>query len=427
MASPAPGKAAHRSLRLKPAAVWAFLVAGALGASSAPALELTRSELSGLVQLSAVHADPLRSFINSGTGVVRYDDSGVQLQQSVLRLETDFGNAFSSDIVANYYQDGDLHLGLTQAALLWKPVSAGKLRTRARAGFFYPRMSAENVDLGWLSPYTYTQSAINSWIGEELRVLGVEGSVYSPGRSRRSPWSWELTGAIYGGNDPFGTIISWRGFATHDRQSLHHDRLQFAPYPPVIDEITFQGPAWVEPFHEIDNRLGGYAGFHLRYRNQLDLRLYRYDNNANPKAVNQQQLYAWDTRFNSIALRYDPAPGTRVLAQWMGGSSDMGEHLVGIGFDSFYLMLSQRLGEHRVSLRYDFWDVDESDLYARDANSSEGDALTAAWRWNLDKQWQLGFEYHLNVNSAENRVSVGEAIDARQQQALVVLEYRFGK
>ncbi len=426
MASTAPGKAARSRLRLNAATVAALLISGVTVASSAGALELSSVELSGLVQLSAVHADPLTSFINSGTGVVRYDDSGVQVQQSVLRLEADLGGAFSTDIVANYYEDGDLHLGLTQAALLWKPTSAATVRTRARAGFFYPRMSAENVDIGWLSPYTYTPSAINSWIGEELRVLGVEGSLYSSGRSRRSPWSWELTGAIYGGNDPFGSIISWRGFATHDRQSLHHDRLQFAPYPPVIDEATFQGPAWVEPFREIDNRLGGYAGFHLRYHNELDLRLYRYDNNADPEAVNSQQLYAWDTRFNSIALRYDPRPGTRILAQWMDGSSDMGEHLVGIGFDTYYLMLSQRLGKHRVSLRYDFWDVDESDLYARDANSSEGEALTAAWRWNLSKQWQVGFEYHLNDNSAENRVSVGEAIDARQQQALFVLEYRFG-
>ena len=43
-----------------------------------------------------------------------------------------------------------------------------------KAGAFFPTISLENDDLGWTSPYTLTPSAINSWIGEELRTIGSE-------------------------------------------------------------------------------------------------------------------------------------------------------------------------------------------------------------------------------------------------------------
>src|SRR6185437_6111030 len=47
----------------------------------------------------------------------------------------------------------------------------------AKAGAFFPTISLENDDLGWTSPYTLTPSAINSWIGEELRTIGSEGTL----------------------------------------------------------------------------------------------------------------------------------------------------------------------------------------------------------------------------------------------------------
>ena len=43
-----------------------------------------------------------------------------------------------------------------------------------KTGAFFPTISLENDDLGWTSPYTLTPSAINSWIGDELRTIGSE-------------------------------------------------------------------------------------------------------------------------------------------------------------------------------------------------------------------------------------------------------------
>ncbi|MDP5069802.1 MAG: hypothetical protein NWQ45_02785 [Congregibacter sp.] len=393
-----------------------------LGAAGSAALEVQ-----GLTQLSLVDADSQTSFINSGAGGLRYDEDGLHIQQALLEIRQDFGNAFSAEITANYYPDGDLHAGITQALLKWKPLSQNTLRVRGRVGLFYPRMSAENVDVGWLSPYSYTPSAINSWLGEELRIAGVEGTLFSSGRGRRSPWSWELNAALYGGNDPLGSIIAWRGFATHDRQSLHHDRLQFAPLPAVVEGEQIAGPDWVEPFHEIDNRAGGYLGFHLRHRSGLDFRVYRYDNNGNPNKLNSQRLYAWDTNFSSFALSSPVTENITFLAQWMGGRTEMGPALVVANFESYYLMLSHRQGRNRFSARFDYWDVDEEDDFPEDINDSEGRALTVSWRHDLTDRWQVGVEYVYNESDVANRPTIDEPVSLNQRQLMGVLQYRFGK
>ncbi|MEM1404264.1 MAG: hypothetical protein AAGG55_13095 [Pseudomonadota bacterium] len=386
----------------------------------------TALEVKGLAQLSFVDGDSKTSFINSGTGILRYDGGSAELSQGVLELTQDFDGGLTASATFNAFSDGDLHVGLTQALVDWKPLSANAVRFKGRAGFFYPRMSAENTDIGWLSPYTYTPSAINSWIGEEMRIAGLEATLFSPGRSRRSPWSWEINTAVYGGNDPAGSILSWRGFALHARQSLHHDRLQFAPLPSVIPPSTVSGPAWVEPFHEIDGRLGGYIGAHLRRASGPDLRVYYYDNNGNPNELNSDRLYAWDTRFWSLAYAHEFRPGWTLLGQWMVGESHMGDALVDIDFDAHYVMLSHASGRHRWTLRYDGFDVDETDAYPKDPNNSDGSAWTAAWRYTPRKDLEVGVEYLDTRNSAANRPTVGEPINARQQQLLFSLQYRFG-
>jgi hypothetical protein len=400
-----------------------FAVASSVCALSTPSF--AEANLEGLIQVGAVIADPKTSFMNKGTGALRYDDSGITLQQALLRYNPDLSTSLSADIVLNAYSDGEQRLGFTQASLKWKPLSASTLRWKGRAGFFYPRMSSENADIGWLSPYSYTPSAINSWIGEELRILGAEASVFSPGRSRRSAWSWEATAGLFGSNDPTGTLLSWRGFALTDRQSLHHDRVEFAPIPAVIDRDQLWSKSWVEPFEEIDDRIGHYVGGHLRFRNRSDIRLYYYDNNADPSRLNKDRLYAWDTRFTSLAARHDLSPTTRLLAQWMRGSSEMGPDFVDIDFDSYYLLLSHRRGASRFSLRYDRWDVRETDSFEPDPNDSDGDAVTLAWRWDTSDAWQIGLEYIHTDNVAANRITVGEPAGARQQQVMAVAQYRF--
>lgn len=382
-------------------------------------------EVKGVVQLNYVNASEHKSWFDEGTGVLAYSKNGANLQQALVELSDGFQNGISYQLVANYYSKGEQHFGISQAQISYKPLSSHKLRWRARAGFFYPELSLENVTTGWLSPFTYTQSALNSWIGEELRTAGLELTLYSPGRTRSSPFSWEFHGAVFKANDPLGTLLSWRGFALHDRQSLHNDTVPFAPYPSVIDKDRIFHPNYVEPFHELDGRVGFYLGAHIEYYKQSTLRYYYYDNQANPLAVNEQRLYGWRTKFHSLAIQHKFSSDTRLIGQWLSGSTVMGERFVYVDFDAWYLMLSQRYKEHRISIRFDKFEVREDDVFPWDPNNSDGYALTVAWRINLSKNWQIGIEQHHNKNSADIRVTLGQNIEFTQQQSLAVIEYRW--
>ena len=381
-------------------------------------------ELSGTAQIAWVEGDEAIAFYEGGTGVLRYQDSSVNLVQNFIQFDQEIDKQIQITAVVNYYPDGDQHAGITQLFASYKPLTGGSYKFKARAGFFYPKFSFENVDRGWLSPYTYTQSAINSWIGEELRISGLELSTYSPGRTRNSPWSWQLTAAVYMGNDPTGTLLAWRGWAMHDRQTLYGEQINFAVYPSVVDRINH--PAWVEPYHEVDGKAGWYVGGHLDYLRKTGFRYYYYDNNADPTQLNKQNLYAWHTKFHSLAWQHKFNSRTRLLGQWMDGSSEMGYSAqVKFDFSSWYVMLSHTINEHRFSLRFDDFEVVETDANAWDYNASDGDAVTFAWRYTFDKAWQLGAEYVQNENSATARHNLGQSADAKQDQFMLVAQLKW--
>lgn len=382
-------------------------------------------EVKALVQLNYVKASEQSSWLEEGSGILAYSQNSANVQQALMQLSDHFSSGVSYEVVANYYQLGEQNLGLTQAQLSYKPLSSTKLRWRARVGFFYPKLSLENVETGWLSPFTYTQSAINSWVGEELRTAGLEFTLYSPGRTRNSPFSFEFHGSLFKANDPLGTLLSWRGFAMHDRQSLNNDRLPFAPYPSVIEEDRVNHPNYVEPFHELDGNIGFYLGAHIEYYKQSTARYYYYDNQANPLAVNHERLYGWRTKFHSFALQHKFTGNTRVLGQWLSGSSAMGTRSVYIDYDAWYVMLSHKIKAHRISLRLDKFKVREDDILSWDPNNSDGQGVTLAWRYNIDNNWQIGAEQHINKNSSEIRATLGENTQVNQSQSLVVLQYRW--
>lgn len=402
-----------------------FILAGVICLSSI----VKAQTLTGRIELAFNQADPFVNYQSQGTGVLRTEDSGPQLQQALLVYKQTINASWTANAVANAYLDGEKHLGFTQAYLAYKPLSGSNVRFKSRLGFFYPALSVENTAKGWLSPYTYTQSAINSWIGEEMRVLGGEASLFSNGRKRRSPWSWEAHLGLYKGNDTFGTLLAWRSFAFHDRQSLHHDRVFFAPIPTVSDPATFDSPTWLSPFTEIDGKLGMYVGAHLSYLRKADIRYYFYDNRADPSRLNSIRLYAWRTKFHSLAYQHQLNRSWRLMMQIMEGATDMGPRKVYADFTARYIALNFKplsaLGKHQVTLRYDHFDVREDDYKPYDKNNNHGHAWTIAWRYQLSKQIELGAEWHTNATVVKNRSTLGPDPEQSQSQQKLVLSYTF--
>ncbi|MGY0603913.1 MAG: hypothetical protein ACW7DZ_17965, partial [Paraglaciecola chathamensis] len=85
-------------------------------------LPSTAQQISGLVQVNMVRADDQRPWLDKGTGIVAYQDDSVNLPQGVLRITDKLSSAFSYDVTANIYQLGEQHIGITQAAIQYKPL-----------------------------------------------------------------------------------------------------------------------------------------------------------------------------------------------------------------------------------------------------------------------------------------------------------------
>ncbi|MEM0909564.1 MAG: hypothetical protein AAGJ37_01235 [Pseudomonadota bacterium] len=386
--------------------------------------DLFANEFSGRAEIGLTYADTLKSWQDGGTGILRFDDTSAQLFQGFVSHTSRPLAGLTTHVVANVYADGEQHIGLTQAFAEYKPLSPNKIRYKLRTGFFYPRYSVENTSEGWLSPYTYTQSAINSWVGEEIKIPGVEVALFSNGRRFRSPWSWEVNAALFKGNDPAGTLLAWRGWSYHDRQSLHHDRINFAPIPTIVNDVVT--PTWIDPFDEIDGRWGGYIGLHLNHQHKTVMKYYYYDNNADPSAITDIRLYAWATKFHSLAIKHKLSPTLDLLAQAMAGSTDMGPSAVYAHFYSAYLMLSHQQDEHRFAIRIEASTVEENnDLMPNDQNDSETSAITAAWRYSGLPNGEFGIELHANRNSADNRQQLFIEPDQSDQQIRIVYAMTF--
>ncbi len=266
-----------------------------------------------------------------------------------------------------------------------------------KLGQFFLPASRENVEALWASPYTLTLSALNSWVAEEIRPIGLDlaWSRTSPGDQR-----WSLGASLFGGNDTAGTLLAWRGFALHDRPT---PTARFLPLPPVAALATTfedQDPRGTRPFSgDLDRRLG-YAG-RARWdapggRAVVQATAFLNDGD---RALHSGQ-YAWQTDFRWLSTEVELPAGLRFLAEWGSGTSEMGfappgrrsRSQVDIGFDVLYAMLSWQRGALRTSLRYDDFVIEDRDFTPGDDNRENGSAWTLAFIASRGDHWRIGAE-----------------------------------
>ena len=167
-------------------------------------------------------SDGRKSFLDGGLGELRFDDgdSALQLGRARFALSQPIGEVLTLRLDASAWDDKDNNLiDLTEAYLEYRPYPRAGLRARVKAGAFYPPISLENRASGWESPYTLSSSAINTWIAEELRTVGVEGEVEWLGTRSGHAFDVGLTAGLFGWNDPVGVVLAGHGFAVHDRQT----------------------------------------------------------------------------------------------------------------------------------------------------------------------------------------------------------------
>jgi hypothetical protein len=372
------------------------------------------------LDMRAVSSDGRDSFLDNGQGKLRFDKDhqGVQLGRLRAALTQPLGELFSAHIEASTWDADDKNpIDLTEAYLEYRPYPRAGMRTRLRLGAFYPPMSLENRALGWETPYTLTPSAISSWIGEEIRTVGLEGQVDWLGTRSGHDFDLQLTASLFGWNDPAGTMLGAHGFALHDRQTTLFGRVGAPQYDPEF--------AKKELFSEIDNRPGYYLGAQVRYLDRAVLNVLHYDNRADPAAdAPAIRDFAWLTKFDAAALRVETGNGWTVILQALEGDTyiDPGFWL-DWAFDSQSALVAKRIGSHMVALRFDeFRVLAEHD--PAESGSEDGNAWTLAYTYDRGDHWRFALEWIQVESDVPARVELlGEPAFARESKLEISVRY----
>jgi len=353
------------------------------------------------IDMSFIDTSGLPSWTEGSVGKLRYDgdNDGLVFSRAFVDYTGLVSDTLDANIALEVYDD---NLGsafdFTEAYLNWRPVPRSANRYRVKVGAFYPHISLENTEAGWGSPYTMNSSTINTWIAEELRTFGAEFSVSRRPSSLGGRHQFGLQTAIFWNNDPTGSLLAWKGWSAHDRQSRFGDELPLPPLPQIQPGLMFaaQDP-YVAPFREVDNRAGYYMSADWRMVDRFLVSVMHYDNRAEPTAIENGQ-YAWTTKFNHIAAQVSLPANVGLIAQWMRGSTDMGPvmnsaHAVDVDYDSKFLLLTKAVDKHRFSLRYDNFEVTQNDVTQEDNNAEDGHVWTAAYRFGWSESVSVAAEW----------------------------------
>lgn len=379
-------------------------------------------EWHGMLDIRASAADSERSWTRAGLGKSRYDADSPRwsVGQAVLQGQWDLSDSLSA--VANL-SAGDQHAGVVdvrEAWIGWNPVPTSAWKWRAKAGSFFPPSSVE-IDYGglaWTPTRTISSSAINSWIGEELRTNGVELQLSHNGRFERSPHDYGMTAALFVGNDPAGTLLAWRGWSISDRIAGRNEAVLLPDLPVYrADGAIPRQDRTIHPFREVDGRLGYYVGANYRYQERMEVAWLHYDNRADPLVVKHGQ-YGWHTRFNHLSLVLRPQGSWELLFQAMRGDTLMGANAVALDFQAWYALASRQVGPGRLTLRYDRFRTSEHDILPTDPNSERGHSVALAYSLGLSDSATLVTEL-LEVDSLRDARPLLHAARNQRERSLV--------
>ncbi len=363
-----------------------------------------------------------RSFTRGGLGTLRFDStqSGLRLGRARFALSQALGEVWSLRLDASAWGDNDRNpVDLTEAYLQFRPYPFAGYRFRLKAGAFHAPISLENRAAGWESPYTVSYSAINTWLGEELRTIGVEGQIDWLGTHTGHGVDLAATGGMFALNDPAGKVLATRGFDLSDRQTTLFGRVGSRGSSPLRP---------VELFHEIDGHAGFYAGVEARYLDRVVLRALHYDNRADASEFDAAiPAFAWNTQFNSAGVRIESAGGWTGLVQWLDGETyiEPGENYISWPFRARFALVSRQLGKHRLSVRYDSFAVDSE---APDGDGAQrGHAWTAAYVFEPNFHWRCTLEWlRVTSDSANRALELGQPRVATEAQVQLAIRYALG-
>ena len=382
-------------------------------------------ELSGDLRLAAVDGE--QSWVDGGFGTLRSGSGGdlrmrPQLGNASLVWKPQFTWSLGAVVVGSLQGGERTDAGLSQAYLAFRPMRSSKLAFSARAGLMWPPVSLEHEGADWHVKDSITPSAINSWIGEEVRPVAAEATL----AGSLAQHKLRLTAAVMAANDTSGTLLTFRGWALHDRTTIAFRR---QPLPP-LGPLTGYQPRFTHPLLDVRNGFAHRPGFYAKLSWQppvpLRVELFRYDNRANPQYVNPDIEWGWRTRFDNVGVVADLGSGAELKAQALKGTTLMGypeptRRWVDTRFRAAYVMLSRAVGKFGLSARADLFDTRNRGSLWDDEYDEHGWSAMLAAKREFGPFTGLVELLHVQSNNPA-REHVGE--EERQRQTQLQAEVR---
>jgi hypothetical protein len=393
------------------------------GVARAEADLFSRETVSGVIDLRAANAGGERSWTDGGFGKLRFGETTTaQIAGADLVWKPRFSWAWSAmvDVQAQAGQRRPLDLG--EAFVSFKPTPKGPTRFSARAGLYYPSISLEHGGGAWLVSDTITPSAINSWVGEELKVVGLEATL-----AHRFSADFEVSAsaAVFGYDDTAGTLLALRGWALHDLKSSSQGRFGLPPLSPFMAALQ---PRFTSSLNELDSRAGWYGQATWR-QGPVALSAFYEDNRGDRIAVNSDLEWSWQTRFWAFSADVDLTPDWRLRAQALTGTSRMGyatpQIWIDVDYQAAYAMLTRGWTADALSARLDAFAVGDRSWKLADPNQEHGWALTGAWRHTLNDHADLLVEALYVDSDRPARALAGLSPQQGQLQLQSALRLKF--
>jgi len=403
------------------AAAWATTAAAQVDVSPVDTLH-------GVIDLRAAGADGEPSFTSAGFGKFRLGggaggdfDPKLQLALAAVEWTPRFGWDWSAVVDAGHQPGQENWFDLYQAYFVYKPTPLSATQFRARIGYFYPPVSLETDAPVWGMTDTITPSAITSWIGEEIKVGGAEATLTQGFGAQQL----SLTGALFGLDDTAGALVAYRGWALDDLRGQAFGGFDLPAMSPLA--ASYQENETYSS-REIDGRVGYYVKLAWRPPAPVALELFHYDNRGDGTSVTLDQQWAWATQFTDIGATAQIDDHTRLLAQGLEGSTEIGRRaapLVHIGFESAYVLLSHDIGTGTLTARADAFETTDEAPWPPAPLGEHGWALTADWRRPLTRRLDLRLEVSHVESNRPSRILGGEAPFQSQTQLQSSLRLTF--
>tara|TARA_R110001583_G_scaffold22238_1_gene83539 strand:- start:11489 stop:12718 length:1230 start_codon:yes stop_codon:yes gene_type:complete len=400
-------------------------------------------KVDGLLDLRMSYVDSLgKGYLNSGQGKSGLDDG---LHFSVAQLGADLSVSWESGVslhgVINSYPEvsgggeGSV-LGITEAYLKYRslPNSLG-YRFQTKLGLFYPDISLENNAYAWASKDTLDSSTLNTWIGEEIRVLGTEFKLTRLGRINNDKYDLSLSATAFINNDPAGALLAWHGWTTSNRQTVWNEERPFPWFPARESGQALGGQAdKSDPFLEIDNRVGFHVKSEWKLHRKGEVSIGYYDNRAKPYEVINGQ-YGWRTKFYHLGTRWRFSDQLSLTAQYLAGrtlmQSGAREDIVNNDYDSAFVALHYNWEKlisnkkHKSTLRIEDFSVTDNDNTLGDNNNEDGQAVTVNHHYHFSKYWFLSAEFRLIDSQRPARVYINQPTELIERNWQLASRYYF--